>query len=613
MKKNVRIFGNGIAIIVTGAVLAAVLMTLAFMMPVNSEIVSKSTKILDDEGWYPIASIQQTDYVSYFNSYEPDVIDGSTDKVMVTIALDDTAEGNALVRAMNAYGTHVGGNYQRYWHGYSIILRPLMYFFDYVEIRFFNNIAQMILMFLLVKLLWDKKGIGYALAAGSMYLLLHPIALGKTLQFSWVFYIGIISSIFIVKSVDKIRTKSRYIYLFIIIGMLTSFFDLLTYPLFTWGIPIITLLLMSREEESPWSHLIEVIYSGIAWIAGYAGMWAMKWVISSIVLGENIIKSALGSVLFRLGTEGDSWSEALTLGDRIAVLYTNWKHYDNKEYFIILAVWVIMAYWYWFRHGIRKSSKTPALLLTAVSSIVWYLIVANHTQVHHFFTYRIYSVAILAVIAIILVNMRRDQLLSRRQRCLLLGRFCAYGVISILIVSAFAKEPVKANSAIVEARYILLEENGKLEVDFCPTYSKVRKFLLCTKTESTKGYYQVSLLQDQELLYQRQFPMQLFEEYPSDWFDVEWDLEAGESYRLEIEAIDVNEDAYVVITAEGLQPLAEYRDLQINGQDYPSQPSTGFTYWCLPTSEQTLCFLLLTCMGVFLAIELTVASCIRKK
>ena len=61
-----------------------------------------------------------------------------------------------------------------------------------------------------------------------MEAVLNPIVLPLSLQYSWVYYVGILSAmVFLIK--EKWHAESIFL-LFLITGMVTSYVDLLTYP-----------------------------------------------------------------------------------------------------------------------------------------------------------------------------------------------------------------------------------------------------------------------------------------------------------------------------------------------------------------------------------------------
>jgi len=608
-KQGITRFLNMVFIIVLGAMIATLLMTMAYMVPVNSTVVAKTTNLFQKEGWYPKATNPVSEDSAYFNSYEPDVLDNRSDKVMISTALDETAKGSAIKRAMNAYSDYLGMDYAYYWHGYSILLRPLMFFLDLAVVRYINAILQVFLVLLLAKVLWDKKGLRYALMVISSYILLHPVAMGKSLQFSWVFYVGIIGSIIAAKHINYFEKSYRYLYLFTIVGMATSFLDLLTYPLFTWGYIAVVFLLVSKEDKTVLQHLLQVIQTGLAWIMGYAGMWVMKWTIGTLVTRTNIFKSAVSEVFLRTGVgNGDAAVRVFGISDRIALLYQNWKHYDNDLYAIIIVAWVIGIVIMSVRKGVIKSTKIPALFLTGISAFVWYVVLANHTALHHFFTYRIFAVTIWAGMAIALIATDTIKVQTKRASIRTLGAWLGFAMLSIVVLLTTVRESVPLSNGGEVPRHILLEPEGKIEVTFTPAYSGINEFLLCTNSESTTGYYQVSVYHEGKELYVERFHVSEFATSSFRSFKVDWKVKAGQQYEIIIKAIDTNADVYAVITEEGSMPLQEYGNLRVNGKAYKSQPSSGFTYWCLPPDGRTNILVIALLMAAMATVLVTIKN-----
>lgn len=50
---------------------------------------------------------------------------------------------------------------------------------------------------------------------------------------------------------------------------------------------------------------------GIAWVLGYGGTWAAKWVIGTVVLHRSVIADALNTVAYRIDGKED-WSISIT-------------------------------------------------------------------------------------------------------------------------------------------------------------------------------------------------------------------------------------------------------------------------------------------------------------
>lgn len=582
MRQTMQIIMKCLGILLLGAGLGALLLTGAFLLPVNEGYVEESCALLESEGWYPAVPMLSRSLDTYFHSFLPGVLDNGTDSVMFDTATKPEGE-NALVCAMGMRG------YSYYWHGYVSILRPLLLLCNYGEIRVINHILQMLLLIVLGVNLWKRKrNIGYILALLSSYILLMPMAVGMSLQFSWVFYIAVAGAILFVRG-KQWEQEGRYIYLFLILGMLTSYFDLLTYPLITWGMPLLWWLAVSPDETNGLYRLKRVFVTGISWIAGYALMWVMKWLIGSIVLGENIFESALYEVFFRAGVE-----EKLTFMARLEAIYTNWKHYEYKIYACVLVLWLLCGIVRSICRGWGKRKNSYAYLLIGFSSIVWYLVLANHTRGHHFFTYRIFAVSILAFMLIVTecTGIHENRKISLRTMLGWVGMaFLSLGMAYL------AREELFVTNGGVEYRLEELAESVPIETEFTPSFSNINSFGLCLQSEASEGAVSLVLTQDETAVWAEEIALESSEDSSLRTIDVDWKLQAGRAYRLEIALRHSDAPVYALVsTQEG--GLAEYSGLTIGNDSMQNQLLTAINYRSAPFSKKTIIFLAFTWMGI---------------
>lgn len=261
--------------------------------------------------------------------------------------------------------------------------------------------------------------------------------------------------------------RKRIPYIFVIAGMLTSFLDLLTYPLYTWAFPLLLLILLSEDGQKALNYVKTVVVSGLGWILGYAGMWFGKWALAGWIVHRNVIQEAWKEVLFRSGSE-----ESLNLIARLEALYDNWKHYEYPLYTALLAIWLT---WFIYKSlngktQIVRQEKNGAYLLITLSSFVWYFVLANHTLGHHFFTYRIWGVAITGILFLFCgsIVICKDNC-SGRDR---IYTFCKWGILCILAVmlTLTAREDVSVLNGNVEYQEIELSKGEQIEEEFLPSF-----------------------------------------------------------------------------------------------------------------------------------------------
>lgn len=584
-----------LAMIVAGVLLGAILITLVYCIPVNQTNAQKSIDSLEGEGWYPSATQLKSSLDTYFHSYLPGVLDGATDGLMLEKATRQI-EGNPLWEAMNMEG------YTYYWHGYVVILRVLLLFMDYEQFRFLNCILQLMMMFFVAHFIWEKKGQRYALALLTSYFLMMPMAMFLSLQFSWIFYIAMALSLLICYR-HTWFTEKRIPYIFVIAGMLTSFLDLLTYPLYTWAFPLLLLILLSEDGQKALNYVKTVVVSALGWILGYAGMWFGKWALAGWIVHRNVIQEAWKEVLFRSGSE-----ESLNLIARLEALYDNWKHYEYPLYTALLAIWLT---WFIYKSlngktQIVRQEKNGAYLLITLSSFVWYFVLANHTLGHHFFTYRIWGVAITGILFLFCgsIAICKDNC-SGRDR---IYTFCKWGILCILAVmlTLTAREDVSVLNGNVEYQEIELPKGEQIEEEFLPSFPRVKNFAMGIRTESVKGQCIIEIRDDEKTLYELNWKLAELADTEYVQVPVDWNFKRDSNYRIVIHLEENEGPVYLRFTKDNVNPMLELGVAKIGGDIISGQLTSGIVYSYRPLSKYTLLFLTISWLGFLTALSFEV-------
>ncbi len=399
--KTVFYGGGGLCLGIWGAVL---LMLMVYSLPVEriKTNVMQSAKLYDFDGSYP----------QLIRGYEMSQLDGWTDSIMLLNAIYSGAEktvekamkvfrteyrGEAPVTSLEYYANNVSGDtynvsYSRYWHGYLVILKPLLFLFNLSDIRAINMFVQIALI---SYILWHM-GYGhfkYSCEFIVSILMLNPVAISLSFQFSTVYYLMLLSVIYILK--HNILSEKEGMFLLFNLGILTAFFDFLTYPLVTLGYPLVLLL----EKEDSWTIAVrKVISHSLIWSIGYLGMWCGKWVIGSILLNENLFIDALGKAAVYTSMEYQEKSVQI-----LQIISNNMKVINKMP--IIISCLLISIYY--IRRFIRSEKvinlKQRCLcflpfILVSLIPFCWYLVAGTHSYVHYWFTYRELSVSIFALL-----------------------------------------------------------------------------------------------------------------------------------------------------------------------------------------------------------------------
>ena len=218
-------------------------------------------------------------YGNYFWHSDFGITDNISDRVIYTSLLRD---GRSVVDA----AMHT--EYARYWHGYAVLLRPLLAVLGISGMRYLN---MMLLMGLLLgcyarmrSLLGRRTALTFAAGLLMGFLLIAPFCqhymavtslalLGCYVQLRWP------------KAV-----RARLPEFFLILGSLVCFSDLLTFPVLALGYPLLCCQLLGvREDVSARRLWAETIGLSAAWMVGYALTWVGKGLVGTLLTGQNVL------------------------------------------------------------------------------------------------------------------------------------------------------------------------------------------------------------------------------------------------------------------------------------------------------------------------------------
>ena len=403
-KNLISILLKTICLLLCGAVFGTLLLTIVFSIPVD--------KILANYQTIGLASIDQRDgWHKYLVDYDASTLDNNTEWLMLKVSATpppQTGE-NTLQRALRCYTLNSEWNhglsfrqyewkgqayscdsYERYWHGYAVLLKPLLCIFTYTDIVFINFAMQMFIMFLILHMLGKRNMKQLQMPFLFFWMASMQTIISFCLDYSICFYIYAVSVLLLLYQ-PKFG-GGRYPYFFLLIGMVTSYMDLLTWPIVTLAVPLMILVQMEINEQG---IVRKIVTSAFFWGIGYIGQWASKWVIASLFLDDNIIKDAAKQFLLRssimTGDTGGDSSWVATIRRNLSVFDKN----GFKLLFIVIAIWLI--YTILRKKGELQWKKAIPYLLISAFPFLWYLLTRNHAAEHYWMTWRILAVSLFAV------------------------------------------------------------------------------------------------------------------------------------------------------------------------------------------------------------------------
>ena len=384
-----------------------VLCVLSSMIP-NERIkyfVTKSAIELDQEGCYPKALLNTTqcqmdNFTDALILNQMTCID-SKKPVISAMTVNRRNDNVNMTHALLEYLQTDSGSstqYARYWHGTTFLFRPFFNFMDYTTLRFFLFAFSTILLILFAIKYSRKASVLKTILLIISFLSCYGFVMQISLQFFPVLAITLGGAILLCNGNDKINSNIGLF--FFVIGSITSFFDLLTTPLLTLGFPLLVWISLQPDEQTEIKKdIVSIIKHSVSWFSGFALTWVAKWLLGTIVLGENIFRDAWQQSVYRLDVEDFTRWDAVS--QNFGML--------NFPLIIIALSLILIAIVVSFN---KKGWKKAVLfVIVGLSPYCWYFVLSNHSYQHWWFTYRgqITSVAccLLALASFVSTPMRK--------------------------------------------------------------------------------------------------------------------------------------------------------------------------------------------------------------
>ena len=284
--------------------------------------------------------------------------------------------------------------YGRYWHGYLIVLKPLLMFTSFNTIRLLNSAIQLIAIGFIIIGFTKKQAEPLAKAFLISLPFMFFVSTFASLSLSICFYILILALLVQLKWDDKLYEKRLYYLFFLIFGIATAYFDFLTYPLVTLGYPLCVYLYFHGKDLK--NQLSQSVLFCAEWGIGYIGMWLTKWILSDLLSDSSTIQDAVSTI----GTRTQSANGGYGFGGFTEVLRLNLSPFLNRGYLLLILVLTLTIIAGLVKNGLKSSlhniKNAIPFLLIAISPFLWYMVTQNHSVQHWQFTCRIISITVFA-------------------------------------------------------------------------------------------------------------------------------------------------------------------------------------------------------------------------
>ncbi len=296
------------------------------------------------------------------------------------------------------YITHLGNaldmnRYSRYWHGQFTILKILFIFMQYDNALLFCSLV--LLSFLIFLIYTMTRKIGWQLSIPFL------IAVFSTGLYHWressLAFMPCPIIALVVLSIILTKKKIHLPELFLTIGACTCYFDILQYPVMTYGFPLLVIVAIWIDKKIL-DLLKVIIVSGVSWFCGYAGCWFMKWIIIDLVLSKNII--AQGFHIARFRVDGWDFSHFETLKTNFFTFYP----FSFSTIILVVGLFTGLLFLYLKIKKRRIIPQTLLFLLIATFPYIWFLVLNNHSAIHCIFVHKIQAVSLMGILLFFAYN-----------------------------------------------------------------------------------------------------------------------------------------------------------------------------------------------------------------
>jgi len=295
-------------------------------------------------------------------------------------------------------------DYMRYWHGYLLVLRPLLTIMDMQSIYICLTIILIVLFIALGNILLNhgcnKEVIMLIVAAIAT----NVFIVSFCLEYYWCFLLMIVFSLIVLSL--EIEGKTYWlIEIFAVCGIATNFFDFFTNETLTYTVPMTLLfLLRSKKNLLVKKDIVFCFKCAVSWFCGYAGMWILKWLLNILVLGASPKTFMLSNL--KKWSVGNSQTKSLFM-----TMLSALKNNITKIFPIVIptigwiltaSIFVVLVY----RVYVHRNNQFDHILVGLLISIsavpyIRYIVLSPHSSGHSFFTYRAQFATVLALCAII--------------------------------------------------------------------------------------------------------------------------------------------------------------------------------------------------------------------
>lgn len=309
-------------------------------------------------------------------------------------------------------------DYSRYWHGNAGIARIMHLVTDVDGMKTGGLITILFLAMLVCVLLLKAQCIKTCSCFFLALISVHIWNVRLSLEYQPAFVVALLMCILFLL-LEKRGTYTLCV-LSVIGGVLTAFFDFLTCETIPILLPLALVFAVRIEEKrgKSLSPNIKLFLLAIVCFAlSYAGAFLSKWVLASLVTGENKFILAAASAGVRFGAE-DSAGFLSGIPANLTVLFGGSARIEIGRVILGVAISaaILSSAFYLVKKNGYDRAGTVTLLIVGAMVFLRYAVLQNHSYLHEFFTYRALATTVFSVLAAVALSSCADKNEVKKKR-----------------------------------------------------------------------------------------------------------------------------------------------------------------------------------------------------
>lgn len=300
-------------------------------------------------------------------------------------------------------------NSAHFWHGYILLLRPLLSLMSYESLRLVLMLAFSLLCGISILQLYQHFGTLLAFCFALSIMILQGFLIPTSPFYFIPFAIALtaMNTLLYFASKQGIGTFTLLLS-FSSIGLLSCFLDTFSLPLLSLGLPLLFLLTLEGKQGHGKQSLHRAFYAGLAWFLGYGLHWLCKWLFATAIVNYDVLQGIKTKIVSHLAQTGLALE---AIGDN----FGNISHFIGMGYLLLCGLLLVPAL---LRR--KKGTGQIALVLLGITLLPYlcYALLGRHSLQNAWFTFRLQLISLvgLPLLAYTLVGFEMDRLCPWKRR-----------------------------------------------------------------------------------------------------------------------------------------------------------------------------------------------------